>query len=263
MSGRTEYQGHPNSWKISAENSVLTLGSCFAETMGHRFGEMGCAFASNPFGTVFNPIPISGILNRVITGKKITMDEIVQDRENYFSWDFSSRANSKDEILNSLNDRILRLNALLRNNPVAVLTFGTSFAWKLRENGRIVANCHKVPGQNFEKVLLSMNEMKSAVSNSFQKLFSQFADAKVILTVSPVRHTKEGLEGNQLSKSLLRVLCSELVNEFPSVKYFPAYEIVMDDLRDYKWYKQDLIHITEEAENYVWGKFGEVFLNQI
>jgi hypothetical protein len=149
----------------------------------------------------------------------------------------------------------------LKSGSHLILTLGTSWIYELGEFGR-VANCHKQPQKLFEKRLSSIEEMEEGVSKVLEKIQIQNPKLNIILTVSPVRHLKDGVAQNQLSKSLLRVLCSQLEDRFESVSYFPAYEIMMDELRDYRFYKSDLIHPTEEAEHYIWEKWQNSFFSE-
>jgi hypothetical protein len=140
---------------------------------------------------------------------------------------------------------------------------GTAWTYQLKTTNSLVANCHKQPADLFEKRILSLEEMTNSLKTAFETILAKNPALKIILTVSPVRHIKDGITENQLSKSLLRVLCAELEKSFANSCYFPAYEIMMDELRDYRFYKPDLIHPTEQAENHIWEKWSESFFTPI
>ena len=165
--------------------------------------------------------------------------------------------------MEKLNTRIELTGGYLKTGTHLILTLGTAWVYELKETQTMVANCHKQPSDFFEKRLLGLDEMKIALENLFSKLSLFNPTLKIVLTVSPVRHIKDGIPENQLSKSLLRVLCANLETEFENVSYFPAYEIMMDELRDYRFYKSDLIHPTEQAENYIWDKWAGAFFTPL
>ncbi len=171
--------------------------------------------------------------------------------------------NTKEELIEKLKLQTKLTVEYLEDGSHLILTFGTAWVYELTKNQTLVANCHKQPSDFFEKRLLSLDEMKMALGNLFSKLLFFNQNLKIILTVSPVRHIKDGIPENQLSKSLLRVLCSELEKESENVSYFPAYEIMMDELRDYRFYKSDLIHPSEQAEIHIWEKWKNSFFTPL
>lgn len=242
---------------ISHQSKILSLGSCFAETIGQKMAVHKFDCSVNPFGTVFNPVSLVKLLETALHVQPWDEAEILEREGLFFHYSSHSDlvAVSREELIQKLDHQADLCKKYLEQGSHLILTFGTAWIYELAETGTIVANCHKQPSTKFKKRLLSSEEMKGRLKSLLGYIANSFPNLKVILTVSPVRHIKDGIPENQLSKSLLRVLCSDLEKEFPFVSYFPAYEIMMDELRDYRFYKADLIHPTEGAENYIWEKW--------
>ncbi len=241
---------------ISHQNKILSLGSCFAETIGLKMKSAKFDCLVNPFGTIFNPLSLKLLLETTESARDFEENLICERDGIYFHYHAHSDlfGTSPAELLLKLREKRNLISQQLKTASHLILTFGTAWVYTLPEYG-IVANCHKKPNNLFHKRLLSLDEMESSLSALFEDFSQKFQDLKIILTLSPVRHLKDGVTENQLSKSLLRVLCSNLERRWPSVSYFPAYEIMMDELRDYRFYKSDLIHPTTEAEDYIWSRW--------
>jgi hypothetical protein len=161
-----------------------------------------------------------------------------------------------------LNHTIESTHHYLEHTSLILVTYGTAWVYKRVDCGEIVSNCHKMPTKNFVKRLMKEDEIVQSFREMNATLLELNPNAKVIVTVSPVRHLKDGLEQNSVSKAILRTACNTMVTQFKNVEYFPAYELMMDDLRDYRFYKSDMIHPSEEAENYIWEKFGEKYFSE-
>ncbi|MBS1490166.1 MAG: GSCFA domain-containing protein [Bacteroidetes bacterium] len=263
MNWRTELIPSLSTDKIRLTTPVFTIGSCFADEIGHRLTDNKFQAAVNPFGTVYNPVSIHRLLNFGLTGELPPEESYDQQEEIYFNFHFHSVFSSlkKDELQIRLKEVIAKSNSFLKMAEWIIITYGTAWVYK-RHNETIVANCHKKSASHFTKQLLTDCEIIDSFASFYTLLKTINPSAKLILTVSPVRHIKDSLELNSVSKSVLRTACHTLVNRYPDVTYFPAYEILMDDLRDYRFYKKDLIHPTEEAIDYIWTKFTETYFDE-
>ena len=243
---------------ISHSSKVLSLGSCFAQTIGSKMQASKFEVLVNPFGTLFHPLNLADLLKQAIPAAQMDPSGVVE-REGVFVH-YGAHSDVKGGSLAELEDnytrQILALHHSLKEATHLVLTLGTAWIYQHKEFGR-VANCHKQPAALFEKKLSSLEELEMGLRPVLKLLTELNPNLKIILTLSPVRHTKDGVSENQLSKSLLRVLCAQLEQQLEAVHYFPAYEIMVDELRDYRFYKSDLVHPSEEAENYIWEKWQQ------
>ncbi|RDV13127.1 hypothetical protein DXT99_21155 [Pontibacter diazotrophicus] len=254
---RTEIQVAPTNIQLTLQDKVLTIGSCFAEVIGYKLQQNKVDVLVNPFGTIFNPLSVCLLLQAAV-GKAYDFGQhLVEQNGIWYAYDLHSSLSSpdKDKLLQQIEESLQRTRQQLQQASLLIVTLGTAVAYKLHEGGKVVANCHKLPAKNFERVLLSSEEMEQAFEQALPLLRETNPNLKVLLTVSPVRHVKETLTMNSVSKSTLRVLCHQLEVAHDNVQYFPAFEIMMDDLRDYRFYKQDMLHPTEVAEDYIWQKF--------
>lgn len=260
---RTTFQIPESKHKISLNTKILTFGSCFADVVGNQLKNNKLSTKVNPFGTLFNPLSIFKILSPTY----IQADEqlFVQNTESWMHYDFHSQflGNTQKELRESINQKLTDIHSHLTPHPShLILTFGTSFIYKLLNPQTYVANCHKMPKNLFEKELLSVKDICRSFAVLYKELKEINPDLRIILTVSPVRHTKDGMAENQVSKSILRASCHYLTTDYQDVEYFPSYEIMMDDLRDYRFYKPDMIHPNEVAEQYIFERFSETYFDQ-
>lgn len=264
MQFRTELFLPESKWKLSHNDKILGIGSCFVDSIGDKLNLGKFRILQNPFGTLFHPVAIENALARIHSNVAYTESEIFNRDELYFSWDHHTSFNktSLKLTLEGINAELEKANEFIQNTNVFILTFGTSWVYKIKQLDLIVANCHKVPGQHFEKVLLNDAQIKSSVRNCFNFILDINPKAKIITTISPVRHIKDGVIENNISKSRLISNLHDLVSQYENVEYFPAYELMMDDLRDYRFYKEDLIHPNEMAIEYIWDKFSEKFFTE-
>lgn len=260
-----------NSWKtdlvvtpttpIQLHDSVATFGSCFADVIGNYLTTNKFNTLANPFGTVYNPISIHQTL-RMICGKEVP-DEVnfVESQGAWFHYQFHSSFydSSREALREKIEEKIKITHEHIKSCRVVILTYGTGFVYRRKDNQEIVSNCHKMPSSLFTKELLSTELILQSANETLDLLRMLNPQIRVITTVSPVRHTKDTLQLNSVSKSILRLCAHELQKS--GVEYFPAYEIMMDDLRDYRFYKTDRIHPTEEAEGYIIEKFGDQYFD--
>lgn len=261
MDLRTELHVPKASWTFGISDPVITLGSCFAATMGQRFADNKFTTLINPFGTVYHPLAVHRLLDYSVANQTPSRETYLNRDGVWYGYDFHSslHASSADQLTDLLRERIRHVHGFLQNARVLILTYGTAWAYILREAGRSVGNCHRMPASLFEKHLTSPREMIKSFQESLRRLHELNPQLRIILTVSPVRHIKDTLTLNSVSKSALRLACHHLQEEEPLVDYFPSYEIILDDLRDYRFYQEDLLHPTAVAESYVWDKFSEAY----
>ncbi|MCC9166113.1 GSCFA domain-containing protein [Pontibacter harenae] len=261
---RTEVHVAPSGLALSLQSKVVTLGSCFADVIGSKLKQNKLQTLVNPFGTIFNPLS-AALLIEAATGKQYNFEEhLVQNNGIWYAYDLHSSLSSpsKDKLLQTINERLQQTQEALRKADLLIITLGTAVGYKLAGTGEVVANCHKLPAKNFIRLLLSTEEITTALDSMYKLLQAFNPKVKVLLTVSPVRHLKETIETNTVSKSILRVACHQLTTKYENVLYFPAYEIMLDDLRDYRFYKRDMIHPSEEAEDYIWQKFTSAYFSK-
>ena len=256
---------------LSAKQNFLFLGSCFSEEMSAKMLHAGLNVVSNPSGILFNPASISNTLRRIFKNLLYTDDDISKSGNTYFSWNHhgSYKSDSSEALLKITNDHLAKASEFVRDQNVLFLTWGSSIAYKLKGSNQVVANCHKHPGHFFDRIMLDPDEIVVDYMQLFEEIYTLHPGLKIIFTVSPVRYAKDGYIENQISKSVLFVALNKLLKAFPEqTSYFPAYEIVMDELRDYRFYKKDMIHPGEEAVDFIWEVlldtyFGEADLKMI
>ncbi|GAB3332199.1 GSCFA domain-containing protein [Larkinella ripae] len=244
---------------IRPDARVVTVGSCFAEVLGRQLTDNKVEVVSNPFGTLFNPVSIDKLLRAALQNGEPDPDLYVERDGLWFHYDFHSTfwAHSRDELHRRLTTCLAQTGQALKQASWLVLTLGTAVVYRHLETGKVVANCQKMPGFLFEKYLYAYEHVQTTLAGLLKVLKRANPDLQVLLTVSPVRHTKDSLPVNQVSKSMLRTISHELTIWNEQVHYFPAYEIMMDDLRDYRFYEADLIHPNAVAEAYIFEKFAE------
>lgn len=240
-------------------DNILTIGSCFAEVMGQQLADHKLAVTNNPFGTVFNPVSISKLLLLALMGGQPDERLYVERDGVWFHYDFHSSlwAPTRAELTEKLLGRLQTVGDALRQADWLLLTLGSAVVYRHVETAQVVANCHKMPGQLFEKYLYAIDHVRDTMAKLLKALRRANLNLKVLLTVSPVRHTRDTLPLNQTSKSTLRVISHELTVWHDFVHYFPAYELMVDDLRDYRFYEADLIHPNALAQDYIFQKFAD------
>ena len=250
-------------FELSHYDRVFSVGSCFAQHMADRLVHFKFFCSSNPYGTLFHPIPLLQNLTDALKQVEIDEDLFLERDEVVFHYSCHSSvwAKSKNDLKKKLQDLNLSIANELKESKLLVLTFGTAFLYQL-VSGEVVANCHKQPKDTFTKELSSSKELQNVFHSFYKELKKQNPKIQILLTVSPVRHIRDGLHENNLSKSALLLACDAIQKTFDDVHYFPAYEIVMDELRDYRFYEKDRVHPNEEALAYVWNKFADAILTK-
>lgn len=264
MQFRTTVHINPSPYSVNLKHHIYTIGSCFADAIGSRLENYKFDTLANPFGVVYNPHSLHKLLEYAIQNKKPDADTFLQQSDVHLNYDFHSElsALNKAELETHIQARIFQSHEFLSKADWLLITYGTAWVYARKDNGKVVANCHKLPADNFEKILLSQKRIIESFQQLFEKLKKLNPKIKIILTVSPVRHMKDTFQLNNVSKSVLLLSCHTLSQLYDDVQYFPAYEIMMDELRDYRFYKPDMLHPSEEAENFIWEKFIETYAGE-
>ena len=244
--------------RLTHQNRLLLMGSCFATNIGVRLGEAKFRCLVNPYGVLYNPLSISMAIREALAGKVYAEADLYEHEGLWHSpmhhGDFS--AVTPEEALKQVNGRLDEMRALLPKLDYLMLTWGSAWVYEDRQTGLIVGNCHKLPERYFHRRRLSVDEITEDYTDLIEALRDVSPKLKVLFTVSPIRHIRDGLHDNQLSKSTLLLAIDALKVRFPeALFYFPAYEIVLDELRDYRFYAPDMVHPSEVAVDYVWERF--------
>lgn len=261
---RTVVPINKSSIQFSQRNRVFLAGSCFAEKMQHFFHRSGFATKSNSHGIIFDPIALANAMQDVLSKKEYGESDLTWHEDRFLSLAHHgsfSRSNS-EELLNGINESISNSADFLNSESICFFTFGNANTFIHNASERNVANCHRLPGASFYRKMYSASEIVEKWKPILNQLFMQFPGIKVVFTVSPVRYLKDGMVENQISKANLLLAVHELCSSFEHCDYFPAYEILMDDLRDYRFYANDMIHPSEEAQKYIWKYVLESMIDE-
>jgi hypothetical protein len=249
--------------KISLYQPIITLGSCFADNIGQKLSVTKFSVSANPFGTIYNPVSIHKLILQSVYNQLPLEHTYLSNQDISLNYDFHSEfaAPSKSLLEPKIKDTLGHTHHFLRKSKFLFITYGTSLVYERLDTGEVVANCHKQSSQQFKKNLLSQKKILESFDETYKVLKNFNPEIRIILTVSPVRHIKDTLELNSVSKSILRLTCHTLTELYNDVEYFPAYEILLDDLRDYRFYSSDLIHPTPDAIDYIWKKFSAKYFD--
>jgi len=261
---RTVIQPELSKHKITYHTPLLFMGSCFTENIGDKMNALRFPALINPFGVLYNPASVRKGMEILIDQKTFTSDDIRFFNGQWYSFyhDTEFSHPNQQKCLEKINDSINLAASHLRKSKYLIITFGTAWVYKSIETGKIVSNCHKIPGKEFERVKLGVEDIFVEWAKLINRLNELNKNLKIIFTVSPVRHWKDGAIQNQLSKSTLILAIHQLMKIFKNVEYFPSYEIMMDDLRDYRFYADDMLHPSNEAIDYIWEQFAETFFDE-
>jgi hypothetical protein len=248
---------------IEYQSNLLLLGSCFSENIGDKLSYFKFQSTQNPFGILFHPKAIENLITNAINKKVYSSDDLMYQNEVWHSFDAHSSLSSanKNALLSKLNSAISLTSKKLEEASHIIITIGTSWVYRFIETDTIVANCHKIPQKKFLKELLTVTEITEILEAIIVLLKSVNKDINITFTVSPVRHLKDGFTENTQSKSHLITAIHTVINE-QNVSYFPSYEIMMDELRDYRFYAEDMIHPNKTAINYIWEKFVDTWFSE-
>lgn len=259
---RTEVKVERAEYPFSYGQEIQMMGSCFSEHIGKKLKDLKFNIDLNPFGVLYNPVSIASGIQRMVNQHPFEESDLFFHQGWWHSFDHHSCFSNpvKEECLRGINNRLDKSGVSLRNATHLFITFGTSWVFHQKSNGRVVSNCHQVPDELFETQLLRVGDIVRMYTILIQEIAEINPGLDWIFTVSPVRHWKNGPEGNQLSKSTLILAVNELKQKFDQVGYFPAYEIFMDDLRDYRFYADDLLHPGTQGIEYTWDKFKAAYI---
>jgi len=260
----TEIQLPEFLWKIDYSKSMMFLGSCFSENIGQKLIDLKFNVDMNPFGILYNPESIANSL-KILLGKRLfTKNDLFQDQGVWNSFYHHSRFSDVDqeEVLEKINTRILSSHEFLKKADFLIITFGTAWVYELKKTGQVVSNCHKVPASEFKRFRLGVFEITEVYRELLEQIWKINPGLKIIFTVSPIRHWKDGAVENQLSKATLLLAIDQLIKGYgnQACAYFPSYEIMMDELRDYRFYADDMLHISPVAIDYIFERFSKVLI---
>lgn len=250
---------------IDYHSKVLLMGSCFVDNIGEKLEYFKFQSQSNPFGILFHPKAIERVITRIAQKQLFTEEDLFRHQERWQSLEVHSTYSDADKhrLLSELNERMVLEHQRLKEVSHLIITLGTAWGYKHLKSQSIVANCHKLPQHHFEKQLSSADEIQGSLQNIIKIFKTINPEASIIFTVSPIRHLKDGFVENQRSKAHLIAAIHQCIetSNIPKITYFPSYEIVMDELRDYRFYSEDMIHLTNTAINYIWERFVFTWLS--
>jgi len=264
---RTEVTIEPSKWEVDYRSNALFMGSCFSDHIGKILSGNKFPVMLNPFGVLYNPISLSTALNMMLNQHEISKEElIIHDKiwhSFYFHGSFSNT--SPEKVIERCNRSIRESHLFLKSARFLFVTFGTAWVFRSKETGKIVSNCHKIPAASFDRFRLSINEIKDEWISILSKIHRINPNLIIVFTVSPIRHFKDGAHENQLSKSTLLLAIDEIMKTYPvqQIGYFPSYELMNDELRDYRFYDSDMVHISETGIRFIFEKFKSVYFSKI
>lgn len=264
MELRTTFNIQPSEQKITYYDKTIFIGSCFATSIGQQFETGHLPVMINPAGTVYNPVSVLNTLETITEGRKLAIEDLYNNNGTWISFNHSTEFSSEDpdELLLLINAMTAEAAGFLRGCSFLFVTFGTARVYRWKRTGSIVSNCHKIRASEFDHGLLSVNDIVTIWEKQLDNLQSVYPQMKVIFTISPVRHWKDGAHGNQVSKSVLFVAVERLLGHRSQPGYFPAYELLMDDLRDYRYYDEDMLHPSGAAVGYIWEAFSRCYFDE-
>jgi len=261
---RTTFTIPKSESKINYSTQVCFIGSCFSDNIGNKLSSLKFAVDINPFGVLYNPISIANSIDILISKKIFANQDLDFFNNKWFSFfHHTSFSNiNKSECLYDINKKISSSNDKLKKAEYLFLTLGTAYVYTYNKTKQIVSNCHKLPANEFTRELIEVNEIVTRLSKTITELHQINPKIKVVFTVSPIRHWKDGANGNMLSKSTLILAIDKLLKQTKNTFYFPSYELMMDDLRDYRFYADDMIHLSSTAIEYIFEKFANVYIDE-
>ncbi len=251
-------------FKIDYTNSCMFVGSCFAENIGQRMADLKFMTNINPFGILYNPVSVKNAFSKILSTSKFAQRDVVKHNGLWHSLlHHGCFSNSDiDVCLSNINNKVEEARSFLDKTNLLFITFGSAWVYEYIETKQIVGNCHKIPASKFRKYLLDVQEITDEYRKLIPRLQSCNKDLKIILTISPVRYLADGLHENNLSKSTLHLAVNQITKQFDNVFYFPAYEMLIDDLRDYRFYAEDMTHPSKIAVDYIFDAFSNSFFNE-
>jgi len=254
----------PTAEPFCYNDRVMLCGSCFVENIGKKLENTCFNVLINPFGILFNPFSLAKSIEDIIENKSFTKEELIFHQGLYHSFSHHSCFSNPDQnaCIEQINHATEHAHQFLKKSKYLIITLGTVWVYRYHFTGQIVSSCHKIPQQEFSKELMPIEHITESLAAMMKKLHEFNPTIHIVLTISPVRHIKDGFIENQQSKSSLILATKQLTEQFQNCTYFPVYELFMDDLRDYRFYTSDMLHPSETAIEYVWQRFCETFFNQ-
>ncbi len=263
MKFRTPVEVKGPTKRIEHHHKLMFLGSCFSDNIGACFSELKFQTCINPHGVMYNPVSDADCLRALMQQEEPSEDVLVNQNGLWHSLMHHGRFSSfeKLELLSNIEEQTKKGHEFLKEADFLFLTFGTSWVYEWKENGQIISNCHKIPAAAFNRYRLEVDEIVEIYKKLLVELYSINPQLKIVFTVSPVRHLKDGAHENQLSKSVLHLAVYQLCRMFEKCDYFPSYELIQDELRDYRFYDADMVHINQTGIDYVWEKIHESWVS--
>jgi len=254
---RTKLPASTFDFNFDHNNQIVCIGSCFAENIAHRLQSNKFKCLLNPFGILYNPLSIEKVLNLLLDSNSFSEDQLFNHQGLWHSFDHHGHFSKPDkaETLQSINSSLANGQTFLKNTTRLIVTLGTAYVFVYKKSGAIVANCHKLPGNEFDRKRLDVETIVEKLSHAFEKIKAKNPELQIVTTVSPIRHIRDGLVENQKSKGVLLLALGQITTNLDFVHYFPSYEILLDDLRDYRFYETDMIHPNKLAIDYIWDYF--------
>lgn len=249
---------------IDYNSKIISVGSCFAENIGEKFEYFKFQNSVNPFGIIFNPVSIEKLMHRIVNKIEFTEEDIFFHNDLWHCYEVHSELSNtnKEDFLHNLNSILLENFNTFSNATHIIITYGTSWVYRNKISNQIVANCHKVPQNQFDKEILSVETIEKSIQNTISLIQKINPNCNFIFTISPVRHIKDGFVENQRSKAHLITAIQNSQLATRNSHYFPSYEIMMDELRDYRFYADDMLHPSQTAIDYIWIKFFENYVSE-
>lgn len=261
---RTKVNIPRSEFEFGYQKNAVMMGSCFVENIGSKLESNKYRVDVNPFGVIYNPVSVCSSLRLLIEEKQLVEDDLNFHNDLWFSFYHHSKFSNTDcsQCLLYINDGIKESSKNLKKADILFITFGTAWVYELLSSNTVVSNCHKLPAKDFNRYRLNVDEIVSIYKDLLVELLVFNPKIKIVFTVSPIRHWKDGANGNQVSKSTLLLAIDQLTDLFDQVSYFPSYEIVMDELRDYRFYSEDMLHMSDVAVKYIWQRFSETYISE-
>lgn len=262
MDFRTQVELPKPETEITYRDKIMLFGSCFAENMGKRLSENNFDCDSNPFGILYNPQSIHWAIERVMEGTPYTATELIPYEGQWHSPMHHTQFSAKttEECLQKINNRLQQAHQNIQNTQWMIITWGTAWVYRDKQTNEVVGNCHKMPARNFIRQRLTVEEITNTWVTLIDQLRKIQPQMKILFTLSPIRHRADGMHQNQLSKATLMLAMDEICTRMPQCYYFPAYELMNDELRDYRFYAEDMIHPSEVAIEYLWECFCNTWM---
>ncbi|MFZ4543749.1 MAG: GSCFA domain-containing protein [Saprospiraceae bacterium] len=261
---RTELKVPGAEIEISYQDQILMVGSCFAENIANYLQKGRFQVEVNPFGILYNPVSISDSIELLWKGEEFPEEHLVQQGELWHSFLHHGKfaQMERKKLLENIEIELKRGRTFVQQCSRLIITLGSATVYTYKASGKIVANCHKIPHSAFLKKRLGVDQCVETLSSIFKTIKQANPSIEIILTVSPVRHLRDGFTENQLSKATLLLSCAALQQVFPFVHYFPSYELIIDDLRDYRFFNTDMVHPNDIAIEYVWEHFNKTYFSE-